>query len=219
MKTLLVCLLVISVGINIFYLKKKFQLINKWSEVKKLLVYKKISYEKGADYFFQDLKKTYPETQLSNKNVIVYRWDSLHFDFIYKDQLKVLDSLANQFDNHQMEFVLVTEMEEAASKGFLKRNGEDYKHVKMLFGMDDFISGLHNINGLKLMRPIIKNPNLINKTDSSLYFTKQVSFYAIIDAQKKVLFTNESRGSVLKDTIFLNKIKRLASENYTKILN
>lgn len=219
MKKLLVCLLVISVGINIFFLKKKFQQLHKWDEEKKLHFYKKISYEEGTDCFLQELKKTYPETQISNKNVLVYRWDSLHYDFIYKSQLKALDSLANHYGNHQMEFVLVTEMEETASREFLARNGDIFKNVKMLFVMDDFISGLHNINGLKLMKPIIKNPNLVSKTDSSLYFLKQVSFYAIIDSQRKVLYTNENRGSVLKDTIFLNKIKHLTTENYHNILN
>jgi hypothetical protein len=219
MKKLLVCLLIISLGINIFYLRKKFHEIHKWNEIKKLLVYKKISYEKGTDCFFQDLKKNYPEIQISNKNILVYRWDSLYYNIIHEDQLKALDSLANHYGNHQMEFILVTEMEETASREFLARNGENFKNVKMLFGMDDFISGLHNIKGLKLLRPIIKTQNLKGKPDSTLYFAKQVSFYAIIDSQRKVLYTNENRGSVLKDTIFLNKIKHLTTENYHNILN
>lgn len=219
MKKLLVGLLIISVGVNIFYLNRKIQRHNKWREEKKLRVYKKISYEKGNEYFFNNIKKSYPDIKISNKDVIVYRWDSIHYDFIYREQLKALDSLAAIFGKHKLEFFLVTEMEEAASKSFLKRNGDDFKNLKMLFGMDDFISGLHNIKGLRLIIPTITNPKLLKLKDSSLYRMKQLSFYAIIDSERRVLYTNEGRGSLQRDTIFLNKIKSLTTEYNYKILN
>lgn len=220
MKKLLVYLLITSIGINLYYLKKKFQHLHQSDEVKKLLLYKKIPYEKGTDTFFEGLKKTYPESQFSHKNIVVYRWDSLHYDFIYRDQLRALDSMATHFQNHQLEFVLVTEMEEEASKQFLTRNGENYRNLKMLFGMDDFISGLHNIKGLKLKKTIVKTKHRLNETDSSIFCMKQPSFYAIIDSGKKVLYTNEGKWTMLvKDTAFLNKLKQSTKDNYNPFLN
>lgn len=196
------------------FIKRKIDIINRWHEEKKLMVYKKIPYEQGYDHFLKQFKRSYPEANLNNKYVIVYRWDSLAYDIIYREQMMALDSMAASFGKYKLEYIFVTEMEENASKSFLKRSYDDYKHVKMLYGMDDFISGLHNIEGLKLVKPVV----LKKEADSSFYFTKQLNFYSIIDPEGKVLFTNKI-GRIVKDSAFLNKLKGLLPDNNLKILD
>jgi hypothetical protein len=213
MKRFLIIVLAISVGVNIIFIKRKMNVINRWHEQKKLMVYRKISYEQGYEYFSEEFKKSYPEANLNNKYVIVYRWDSIAYDIIYREQMMALDSMAANFGKYKLEYIFVTEMEEGASTSFLKRNYDEYKNVKMLYGMDDFISGLHNIKGIKLVKPIV----LSKQADSSLYFAKDLNFYAIIDPEGKVLFRNKI-GRIVKDTAFLNKLKGLLPNKNLKIL-
>lgn len=215
----MVSFLVISVGVNLFYLQRKLKRSEKWREEMKLVVYKKISFERGYDYFLNEIKKAYPETNIANKYIIVYRWDSLHYNSVYKGQLRALDSMAANFGKFKLEYVLVTEMQEDASRSFLKRNQGDFNNLKMLFGMDDFISGLHNINGIKLIKPVINNISHRKIIDSSLFLHKQVIFYSIMDSKKNVFYTNEDKMWIVKDTAFLNRLKTLIPDQNLKILN
>ncbi|MCC6372183.1 MAG: hypothetical protein IT236_14360 [Bacteroidia bacterium] len=219
MKQLLISLLLISLGINAYYLQKKVKERNRWNEESKLHFYKKISYEDGYDYFKKQLKTKYPETSLTNKYVIVYRWDSLRYEIFFQEQMMALDSMAANFGKYSLEYVFVTEMEEEPSRKFLKDNFANFKNVKMLFGMDDYISSIFNIKGLKFMKPTM-SPNLLKLGhENPFLYYKQSNLYTIIDSEGKVLYVNENRLSVLKDSAFLNKLKFVLPKQNVKILN
>lgn len=217
MKRFLISFLVISIGINVIFLQRKIKRTYRWNEEKKLLFYKEISYEQGYEYFLKQIKKNYPEANINNKYFIVYRWDSLHYDGIYREQMMALDSMANSFGKYTLEYVFVTEMEERASMKFLERSQDEFKNVKMLYGMDDYISGLHNIKDLKLVKPKVINSS--KTKDKSFNSVKQLFFYSIMDSEGKFLYTNEKRFMIVKDTAFLNKLNGLLQEKNLKILN
>jgi hypothetical protein len=175
--------------------------------------YKKISHKEGYDYFLSQLKSKYPGTNINQKYFIVYRWDSLMYDFIYKDQMKVLDSMATRYGEDKLEYIFVTEMEEKASKSFLKNNYAEYKNVKMLYGMDDFISGIYNIKGITIQKSI----HVGERMPSGAYNNfKQTSFYLIMDSKGMVLHTNGNKFMVLKDSVFLEKLSVLMCDKNLK---
>jgi len=174
-------------------------------EKMELFVYKDIPYEEGFVSFQQQMKIRYPETKSDPNHFVFYRWDSILYDFIFRDQMKVLDSMAPAFGNKKIDFVFVTEMQEEPSKQFLKDNYDAYKHVKMLYGMDDFISGLHNSKAIKIAKPTV-----IGMSDSAVdNRSKQSALYLITDSRGKILVSNKNYTAVLKDTAFLNTLNRI----------
>lgn len=215
--------LVLSIGLNIYFFAKKIPRLKRDNEVAKLLYYKNISHKEGYSYFLNQIKIKYPETKINNKYFIVYRWDSTTYEFIQRDQMKVLDSIATNYGKYKFIYVFVTEMEEIASKNFLKRNADEYKNVKMLFGMDDFISGLHSLKNIKLSKPIyVGRQSSKEMKENSLtnpHNLKQTSLYLIMDSTGTVLHTNGNKFMILKDSIFLNKLNALKPNNQIKIIN
>jgi hypothetical protein len=216
-------ILLFSFGFNVFFLYRKIKYLERQQEENALHVYKKISHKEGYNYFQKQIKKNYPQTNLNNKYFIVYMWDSLMYEFMYRDQMKVLDSMASSFGKYKFEYIFATEMEERASKSFLKRSYDEYTNVKMLFGMDDFISGLYSINYIKLNMPKeihlnqVKNKTQIPQDDVSNF--KQKILYLVMDSEGKILFTNQKKYMVTKDTAFLNKLDNLLPAKNLKILN
>ena len=223
MKKILICFLIISIGCNVFFLQRKIKHIDREDEERKLHFYKKISHKEGYDYFLNQMKKNYPETNLSDKYFIVYMWDSTLYDNIHRNEMKTLDAMAANFGKYRLEYICATEMEEGASKSFLKRSDDIYSHLKMLYGMDDYISGLYSIKDIKLNKPKTINLNLsANKKegqDEVVLNFKQKIFYLIMDSEGKVLHTNKNKFMISKDTAFLNKLNGLLPEKDLKILN
>ena len=214
--------LVLSIGFNIYFLIRKIERTKGDKEVMKLHHYKTITHKEGYAYFLEQMKSKYPETNIDHKYFVVFRWDSLHYDFIYRDQMKVLDSMAANFGKYKIEYVFATEMEEAPSKSFLKFYNDEYKNVKMLYGMDDFISGIYSLKDLKFNKPIVietraKKEKQNNSDDIHKY--KQGSLYLILDSKGKVLHFNGKYYGILKDTAFLRKLKALIPDKDLKILN
>ena len=104
-------------------------------------------------------------------------------------------------------------MEQAAAQAYLKRSGDEFKNVKMLYGMDDFISGFYNLKGLKFTKPKVVGHRL---SDSNF---KQSNFYVITDSKGEVLHFNGRRYGILKDSAFLRKLNNLVPDTNFKILN
>lgn len=207
--------LVLSIGLNVFFLFRKTGRLNEKKEKLKLYHYQNIEHHEGYAFFLDQIKNNYPETNINQKHFIVYRWDSLTYDFIYKDQMKVLDSMAANYGKYSLEYVFVTEMEKHASEAFLKRNHDSYKNVKMLYDMDDFISGVHNIKNIRLKKPMVfGTPVLGDKADD-----KQRTLYLIMDPKGNILHTNGNIYMVLKDSSFFKKLDHLVSNEPVKILN
>jgi hypothetical protein len=148
-------------------------------------------------------------------------WDSTMYDFLNKDEMKVLDSMASSFEKHKLEYIFVTEMEEEASESFLKRNYDQYKNVKMLYRMDDFISGLYSIKDIKIYKPKYDGHGIgeLNKNELDVLKFKQKPFYLIMDTTGKVIYTNQNKCMILKDTAFLNRINKLTTNGDFKILD
>src|SRR5688572_6610695 len=120
MKHLFAYFLILSVALNIFFLVRKTERTKKDQAVMSLHCYKNISYNEGYDYFMGQMRARYPETNMDQKYFVVFRWDSLYYDFMFRDQMKVLDSMAANYGKYKIEYVFVTEMEEGPSKSFLK---------------------------------------------------------------------------------------------------
>ncbi len=223
MKQFFTYLLILSIGFNIYFLVRKVKRVERDNEVGKLLFYKNITHKEGYSYFLNQIKSKYPQTTIKNKYFIVYRWDSTLYDFTQRDQMKVLDSMAASYGKYKFEYVFVTEMEEAASKNFLKRSGDEFNNTKMLYGMDDFISGIHNIKNIKLNKPnnvSLQSPSKTNENKGSdKHHFKQKTLYLIMDSTGTVLHTNGRKFMILKDSIFLNKLSSLNPNNSFKILN
>ena len=205
----------VSIGFNVFLLWRKQQRMKHDLEVQALYTYKSISYEYGLNHFIDQFKKKYPEVDSEQKHFIVYRWDSLSYEFIYREQMLVLDSMAASFGNPKLDYVFVTEMEEKASEAFLKRNGDSFANVKMLFGMDDYISGLHNNKDLKIIKPIVMGA----PTGDLDHNFKQKSLYVLMNENGKVLHFNEKKCMILKDTAFFEKLKVVVADKSIQVLN
>jgi len=203
MKRITIFLFLISLGFNIFFLIRKINRIQREKENYKLRYYKDINYQDGYDYFVNELEKKYPETMIGNKHYIIFQWDSLAYDIFHKDQMRVLDSIADDFGQYGLEYVFVTEMEEAASKSFLKRNNGDFKHIPK---PKHFFS--------KNCTPEDKEKMI--KMHSNM---KRKPFYVIMNSKGKVLYNNQKIWPILKDSLFLNKLKTLTPNKSIEILN
>lgn len=212
-----------SLGLNVYFFVRKMERLERNDEVIKLNFYKDITHQEGYEYFLKQIKSNYPEANISEKYFIVYMWDSTMYDFMYKDQMKVLDSMAAGFGKYKLEYVFATEMEELASKSFLSRNYDEFKNVRMLYGMDDFISGLYSIKDIKIRRPKLIGGSSPGKMKENcgieILKSKQKPFYLIMDSNGKVLYTNQNIFMILKDTTFLNKLNVLVPDKSMKILN
>lgn len=223
MKQFFTYLLVLSIGFNIYFFVRKIERTKRGKEIIKLHYYKDISHKEGYDYFLEQLKSKYPETTIDQKYFVIYRWDSTRYDFIYREQMKVLDSMAANYGKYRLEYIFVTEMEERASIGFLKRSFDEYKNVKMLYGMDDFISGLYSLKDIKIVKPkrVGRQSPCEKNGDvgADIHKFKQSSFYLIMDPKGTVLHMNGNRSWILKDSVFLSKLSALIPEKNVKILN
>ncbi len=223
MKRLLICFLIISVGFNIYFLIRKAGRIQKEKEQHKLHYFKDITYEEGYKHFSDQLVKKYPEAIINNNHYIIYMWDSIMFDFFNKDEMKALDSMAS-IGNYKQEYVFATEMEEKASENFLKRNKAEFKNVKMLYDMDDYISGLYHNPDVKFTKPkqfFAKNTSEENKEKLRKEFStwKKKPFYIIMDSKGKISFNKGKSISILKDSLFLKKLTTLSTAKTREILN
>jgi len=223
-KRIVIFILLVSFGFNIYFLIRKIDRIQRLKEIHQLRYYKDINYQDGYNYFTEELEKKYPETMIGDKHYIVFQWDSTAYDIFNKDQMRVLDSMADDYGNYKLEYVFVTEMEEAASKSFLNRNNDDFKHVKMLYGMDDYISGLYSNKDVKIPKHkqfFSKNCSPEDKEKMIKMHTnmKRKPFYVIMNSKGKVLYNNRKIWSILKDSLFLNKLKTLTPNKSIEILN
>lgn len=193
------------------------------NEYEKLHYYKDISYKEGYDYFINQLEKKYPETLLNNKVYVVYMWDSILYNFMNKPQMKALDSMAAAYGKYKLEYIFTTEMEEKASLGFLKRSGDNYQNVKMLYDMDDYISSLYFNKDFKLPKAkygvIGKDDEQTKEMLKMLAKSKRKGIYVIMDEDGKILYNNQKQKWVLKDSLFLNKLKGIVPAQSLKILN
>lgn len=216
-------LLLLSLSCNVFFLIRKTDRTKRDEEVAKLHFYKAISFHEGYNYFSSQLQNKYPETNIGQKYTVVYRWDSLLYEDIHRDQMKALDSMAATYGRYRLEYIFVTEMDEQASLDFLKRNSDDYQHAKMLFGMDDFISGLYHTYDTAFVKPIVINHSLDKndnrKDHSAAHKLKSMSLYTIMDPKGKLLHLNGKRFRILKDSAFLKKLHALIPHQNHEILN
>lgn len=223
MKRALLLILFISVGFNIYFLIRKLERIQIDKEHHKLHFFKDISYEEGYTYFLDELTKKYPEVEITEKKYVVYMWDSISYDILNKSEMTALDSMA-AIGNYKLEYVFATEMEEKASENFLKRNKAEYKNVRMLYNMDDYISGLYHNADVKLVKQkeyFSKNTSEEDKEKIRKGFSnwKKKPFYVIMDSNGKILFNKEKNTLVLKDSLFLKKLKLVSPYKSQEILN
>ncbi len=222
-KRIAIFILLVSLAFNTYFLIRKIDRVHRMNEYEKLHYYKDISYKEGYDYFINQLEKKYPETLLSNKVYVVYMWDSTLYDFMNKPQMKALDSMATFYGKYKLEYIFATEMEENASMGFLKRSGDDYKNVKMLYDMDDYISSLYSNKDFKLSKAkygvISADEEKKEEMLKMLSMSKRKGIYVIMAEDGKILYNNQNQKWVLKDSLFLNKLKSIVPAQSLKILN
>ncbi|HWY11168.1 MAG TPA: hypothetical protein VN026_07585 [Bacteroidia bacterium] len=222
MRRFLVILLFISIGVNAYFLVINLGRMHRSNEEKKLHFWKDISYQEGFDHFKKQMKEKYPLFPFEEKIYVVYRWDSTLFEFEYAEQMKVLDSLAGCLGKRTFCYVFATEMEQTASDSFLKRNNTKFENVKMLYNMDDYLSGLYSCKDVKLKKGkhFGASPEKM-KEECGIDVTKfkKKTFFVIMDSKSKILFNNKNIFMVLKDTAFMNKLNSLAQEDKIKTIN
>lgn len=225
MRRFLILLLFVSIGFNAYFLKINLNRMHRSDEQKKLRFFKNISYQEGFNYFKNEMKEKYPIFPFEEKTYIVYRWDSTLYEFMFAEQMKVLDSLAGCLGKRTFCYVFATEMEQAASDSFLKRNEAKFKNVKMLYSMDNYLSGLYSNKDVKLKKSkhFFSSGNSPEKMkencgiDVTKY--KKSTFYVIMDSESKILYNNKNTFMILKDTVFMNKLNLLAQENKIKTID
>ncbi len=225
MKRFFIVLLFISIGFNVYFLKINRERIKRGKEQQKLQFFKDISYQEGFDYFKKEMNEKYPLVPFEEKIYVVYRWDSTLYEFEFAEQMKVLDSLAGCLGKRTFCYVFATEMEQAASESFLRRNEAKFENVKMLYSMDDYLSGLYSNKDVKLKKPkhFFSSGNSAEKMkencgiDVTKY--KKRTFFVIMDSKSKILFNNKNIFMILKDTIFMNKLNSLANDNKIKTID
>lgn len=222
-KRIAIFILLVSLAFNTYFLIRKIDRVQRMNEYEEMEYYKDISYKEGYDYFKSQLEKKYPETLLNNKVYVVYMWDSILYNVINKPQMKALDSMANAYGKYKLEYIFATEMEEKASLGFLKRSGDNYQNVKMLYEMDDYISSLYSNKDFKLPKAkygiIGKDDEQAQEMLKMLAKLKRKGIYVIMDEDGKILYNNQKQKWVLKDSLFLNKLKGIVPAQSLKILN
>jgi len=168
------------------------------------------------------MKEKYPLFPFDEKIYVIYRWDSTLYEFEYAEQMKVLDSLAGSLGKHTFCYVFATEMEQAASESFLKRNDAKFKNVKMLYNMDDYLSGLYSNKDIKFKKAkhFGSSPEKMKEEcgiDVTRY--KKPTFFVIMDCKSKILFNSKNIYMVLKDTAFMNKLNSLTQDSKIKTIN
>lgn len=218
MKHIFTYLLILSVGVNIYFVVKKLEFIRQNEAQHKLHFWKKISHKEGYTFYKNKMKADFRETFSGQKTAMICFWDSLAFDFISERTMKIFDSLATETGEHSFDYIFATEMDQESAKSFLKRRGIEFKNFKVLGGMDDFISGVFNEKPVKW-----KSLSLGGKKDSvkpnpncpDMNTLKVKPYYLLMDKKGEILYTNGIYWNPRADTALL---RRLNTYSETKIL-
>lgn len=214
MKHLLLYGLIFSLGLNVWLAIRKFHRFQTTQQTEELLFYRDISYKDGNKYFQFKLKEKYPKEFTDEKFHLVYMWDSLLYDFICQDQMRRIDSMALKMKGRKIEYVFATEMDEEYALAFQKKNYDDFKNVKQIFGMNDFISGVFNRQDLNITRPIHLGAKFTGKSKM-----KTKPLYILIDSNGTVLYSGGSHFNILTDSVFFRKIGNINSATSKHLLN
>jgi hypothetical protein len=218
MKHIFTYLLILSVGVNVYFLVKKLE-YNKQNEAQhNLHFWKKISHKEGYSFYKNKMKTDFKETYSGQKTAFICFWDSLGYDFVAERTMKIMDSLATETGEHAFDYIFATEMDQEAAKSFLKSRGIEFKNFKILGGMDDFISGVFNEKPVKW-----KSFSLGGKKDSikpnpncpDMSTMKVKPYYLLMDNKGQILYNSGKYWNPRMDTAL---IRRLNSNSATKTL-
>ncbi len=217
MKHIFTYLLIISIGVNIYFLIEFLNDKKISDEKRKLNFWKEISHNEGYAFLENKMKMDFPEANFKQKTCIVYFWDSTFYDFKYSKAMHDLDSLATSIGEYKFNYIFATEMNENATKKFLARHDAKFKNFKVLGGMDDFISGVYNENPLKWKRiGPNKNNNKIDSDCPDMSKMKVKGYYFLMDNNGRILYHNYKYSSPILDTSFMIKLNSYPSVERSK---
>jgi hypothetical protein len=173
----------------------------------KLFTYKKVSYEKGHQYFADKMASRHPEVNLKGKNSIICFWDSTSFDFMGEECMANFDSLAGALGKYSYNYIFATEMGERPAVDYLKRSGMENKNFLVVGDMDDFISSLYCDYPSKRKMTFLGDTSKNNKCYNFMRHHKSKPYYLIMDTAGKVIYYNDKCFLPSKDTAFMRIAK------------
>ena len=186
----------------------------------KLNFWKDIPHKEGFKFLTGKMQSDFPESRFTDKNTVVYFWDSLNFDSKHMNAMRTFDSLAASLGEYSYNYIFATEMDETAAKDFLKRNGYVYKNFKVLGGMDDFISGVYHEKPPKFMRFGPKKDSTKRNPDCPDPRKMKIKgYYALMDKSGNIVYNNFLFFLPEKDTTLLRRLNTMAPVKSVKSLN
>lgn len=191
-------LILLSIVINIFLYQKKNSIIQKNLKAETLIRCKDISYQDGYRYFKSIFEKNSRDSR--SKKQIVFIWDSLNFNFKFKDSMLQLDSLASILGPYSYKYFFITEMETESSKSFLKRMGISLNNFIVLGDMDYFISSIYNRNELSSAKITLKD----DKVKSNF----KIKPLSILIHESGEFISYSNKLIIINDGKFINSLKQ-----------
>jgi hypothetical protein len=208
MKPIISYLLVISIGVNLYFFVYFIDYKKEYDERRKLNFWKEITYKEGYKFLEDKMKMDFPETNFKQRPYFVYFWNPSWYDFQHANAMRKLDSLATDLGEYSFNYIFATEMDEVETKAFLRSRGSKFKNFKVMGGMDDFISGVYNETPPK--RKLIIGSKQQESSCPDLFKMKTPGYYLLIDTQGEILYHNY-KFFPLKDTGLIRRLQTLPS--------
>ncbi len=205
MKRILIYLLIVSFGFNIYFIVRKIKYIKKENEKNEFFFIKKISHKEGFLVFKERMKDLNPEFGLNKRTSLIYFWDSTNYDFVSKRAMKSLDSLASVMGKYKFNYFFVTDMGEIESKQFLERSGVSFANFKTIGNMNDFMSGVYNENPVKLKKIFLVKGNKNNKSND-IAELKVKPYYLLMNKNGEIIYHNYKYYNPIFDSLLIKHL-------------
>jgi hypothetical protein len=215
MKYFLTYLLVISLGVNAYFIIYLLNYKREADQKRVLNFWKNITYKEGYKYLESKMKNEYSNAKFRLKPTLVYFWNTETYDYNNSVAMNRLDSLASNLGEYSFNYIFATEMDQFEANSFLDSRGVKFKNFKVLGGMDDFISGVYNEKPPK--RKLIMVPKQRDLSCPDIMKLKVTGFYLLIDNKGKILYHNYKFYTPLQDTALMRRL--LTSPSVKKLEN
>lgn len=204
MKHIFTYFLIISVGVNVYFIVYLMGIKSANDEKMKLVFSKNISYKEGYEFLEKKMKLNFSEANFKQKPYFVYFWNTEMYDINGAAAMRGLDSLASELGEYSFNYVFATEIDEASAKDFLTARGAKFENFMVLGGMDDFISGVYSEKPIKWKQKKIGPRNLWGPDLNKL---KVDGYYVLINKNGEILYNNHKFATPLKDTSLIRRLR------------
>ncbi len=167
---IIITLLVLSFGLNIYYIIDYFEFVKRKKELEQIMNFNKeiknISYKTGTDFLLHKIEQTNPIAFKKKKYYFISVWNVICVPCI--KEMPLLDTLTENINNDNVGYIYATENGDKMITEFIKKRKLSLKYFTFINYADPFISALLKEKKLKNRQYPIQL--IIDKFGKILYF-------------------------------------------------